>query len=83
MELPIVTTKHSGIHELVQDSISGFLVNEKDINALEEKILYLIENPDVSRVIGKQGRNFVEENYNINRLNNKLEKIFLNQKKKH
>ena len=31
MELPIVTTKHSGIHELVQDSISGFWLMKKTL----------------------------------------------------
>ena len=34
MELPILTTKHAGIPELVEDGINGYLVDEKDIDAL-------------------------------------------------
>lgn len=31
MELPILSTVHSGIPELVEDKINGFLVNERDV----------------------------------------------------
>ena len=31
MGLPIVSTRHSGIPELVEDAVSGFLVEERDV----------------------------------------------------
>lgn len=50
MELPVISTYHSGIPELVEDGVNGLLVKERDIEAYAnamEKILswgYLPEN---------------------------------------
>jgi len=38
MELPVISTFHSGIPELVEDDINGFLVNEKDIDSYADKM---------------------------------------------
>jgi colanic acid/amylovoran biosynthesis glycosyltransferase len=75
--LPVVSTYHSGVSEVVIDGKSGFLVNEKDVNALVEKIEYLIENPSVWAEMGLIGRKHVEKNYNIAKLNDELEKKYL------
>ena len=45
--LPIVSTTHSGITELVQNGKSGFLVPERDVGELAEKFEYLIFHPEV------------------------------------
>ena len=45
--LPVVSTVHSGIPEMVQDGVSGFLVPERDVDALTEKVAYLIEHPEI------------------------------------
>lgn len=76
MGLPIVSTQHSGIPELVEDGISGFLVPEKDVEALAEKLTYLIEHPHLWPQMGQAGRAYVEEHYDINKLNNKLVEIY-------
>jgi len=74
--LPVITTIHSGIPELVQDGVSGYLTPEKDVWALIEKMNYLIEHPETWPQMGRAGRNFVEENYDINILNRKLVDIY-------
>jgi glycosyltransferase involved in cell wall biosynthesis len=38
MELPILSTYHSGIPELVEDGINGFLVQEKDTETYAQKM---------------------------------------------
>lgn len=76
MGLPIVSTLHSGIPELIENGKSGFLVPERDIDALAEKLNYLIENPKVWKSMSLAGREFVEQNYDIDKLNNRLVKIY-------
>lgn len=76
MGMPVVSTQHSGIPELVQDGISGFLVPERDAEALAEKLDYLISHPEIWPEMGKAGRTFVEQNYNIHKLNDRLEEIY-------
>jgi colanic acid/amylovoran biosynthesis glycosyltransferase len=76
MGIPVVSTLHSGIPELVQDKITGFLVPERDVETLAERLRYLIEHPEIWAEMGQAGRKFVEENYEINKLNNRLIKLY-------
>lgn len=74
--LPVITTEHSGIPELVQDGVSGFLVPERDVDSLAEKLGYLIEHPELWPEMGHAGRTFVEKNYDLEQLNDRLVEIY-------
>lgn len=76
--LPIISTLHSGIPELVEDEKSGFLVPEKNVEKLAQKIAQLLDNPEIAVKMGKNGRKIVEQEHNIHRLNNVLNSIFEN-----
>lgn len=76
MGLPILSTLHNGIPEGVLDGKSGFLVPERDVDALAEKLRYLVTNPEVWATMGRQGRAYVEERYNIEQLNEQLVEIY-------
>ncbi|MBE9004343.1 glycosyltransferase [Fortiea sp. LEGE XX443] len=76
MGLPVVSTYHSGIPELVENGVSGFLVSERNIEQLTEKLNYLIDHADLWAEMGQAGRQFVECQYNINSLNTKLIEIY-------
>lgn len=78
MGLPVVSTQHSGIPELVENGVSGFLVPERDVSALVEKLGYLIEHPELWLGMGQAGRAYVEEYYNIDKLNDRLVKTYQN-----
>ncbi len=74
--LPVVSTYHGGIPELVEDGKSGFLVPEKDAAALAERLSYLIEHPELWSPIGKAGREFVLKHYNLEQINDDLMNIY-------
>ncbi|MBD6616575.1 colanic acid biosynthesis glycosyltransferase WcaL [Komarekiella sp. 'clone 1'] len=78
MGLPILSTLHNGIPDGVLDGKSGFLVPERDVDALAEKLRYLVEHPESWGSMGLAGRKFVEEHYDINKLNNRLVEIYKN-----
>ncbi|NEP43525.1 MAG: colanic acid biosynthesis glycosyltransferase WcaL, partial [Okeania sp. SIO2H7] len=78
MGLPVLSTFHNGIPDGVLDGESGFLVPEKDADALAEKLTYLIENSQIVPKMGRAGRKFVEERYDINKLNDRLVEIYEN-----
>lgn len=78
MGMPVVSTYHSGIPELVENSVSGFLVPERDIDGLAERIHYLINHPEVAEAMGKAGQLKIERDYNLEKLNDQLEKIYQN-----
>lgn len=60
-ELPVVSTIHNGITENVLDQVSGFLVPEYNYEAMAEKIIYLIQNPNIAEKMGKAGRKHIIE----------------------
>ncbi|WP_421655577.1 glycosyltransferase [Leptothermofonsia sp. ETS-13] len=76
MGLPVVSTHHGGIPELVEDGISGFLVPERDVAALGDRIGYLIEHPERWSEMGQAGRTYIETHYDINQLNDRLVELY-------
>jgi len=76
MGLPIISTYHGGIPELVENDVSGFLVPERDADALAKKLLYLIQHPDRWAAMGQAGRQRVEQQHDINKLSDRLVKIY-------
>ncbi|MHA1292373.1 MAG: glycosyltransferase [Promethearchaeota archaeon] len=76
MCLPVISTIHSGIPEIVMDGKTGFLVPERNIDRLKEKLEYLINNSEKRQEMGRNGRKFVEDNFDIKKLNVKLISIY-------
>lgn len=74
--IPVLSTRHSGIPELVQDGESGFLVPERNVNALAEKLAYLVKHPEVWQKMGRTGRGYVEKYYDIDKLNDILLELY-------
>lgn len=73
--LPIVSTWHGGIPELVQHEQTGFLVPERDVRQLIEKITFLIKNSEARERMGIVVRNFVLDKYDICKRNATLEEL--------
>jgi colanic acid/amylovoran biosynthesis glycosyltransferase len=46
MELPVITTYHAGIPELVENEVHGFLVKEKDVEAMANKMIEITTWPN-------------------------------------
>ncbi len=65
MELPVVSTDHSGIPEVVQNGINGLLVAPADALALARALTTLLDDPDVRRQFGKHGRRTVVEAFSV------------------
>lgn len=78
MGMPVVSTLHSGIPELVQNGVSGYLVPEKDVDGLLMKLKHLVENTEEWAKLGKAGRDYVEDFFNIQVLNDRLEDLYQN-----
>lgn len=74
--MPVVAFAHCDIPHIVKDGKNGFLAPEGDINAFVNKLKYLIEHPKLWPTIGRYGRKLVEKDYNINKLNLRLVKIY-------
>ena len=74
--LPVISTLHSGIPELVEDGVSGFLVPERDSGALLERLVSLVKDSELRESMGVAGRRRIEEHFDVNKLNRRLEEKF-------
>jgi colanic acid/amylovoran biosynthesis glycosyltransferase len=62
---PAIASRHSGIPELVLDGQTGLLVGERDTEGLADAIMRMVENPDLARSLGRAGRAWVEQEFNL------------------
>lgn len=74
--IPVLSTSHAGIPELVEHGRSGYLVPEGNQAALTDGLIYMIERHDLWNYFGRNGRDKVEKDFNIYRQTEKLEQIY-------
>ena len=79
MEKPVIATNVGGIPELMEDGETGFLIEKGNSTELFEKLSLLLNNPEKSKEMGEKGRDFVKDNFNLDKICND----FLNHLKKH
>lgn len=84
--IPIITTNHAGIGEAVIHGETGFLVEEQNAQALAEAILWLQNNHKEIHIMRQNAREFVEQNYEIERMVSEVENLYkrvLNKERNH
>lgn len=73
--LPVISTYEGGIPDVVIDGVTGLLVEQKNTIMLAEKMEYLINEPEIRRKMGKEGKNRYLELYQLQMFENRLAKI--------
>ena len=63
--LPVVSTQHAGIKDVVVHEETGFLVEERDIDSMATHMMTLLKRPDLAAILGRAGRKRIIENYTI------------------
>lgn len=63
--LPVVSTRHAGIPEVVIDGETGFLVAERDVESMADKMERLVVDPTLASKLGRAGRQRVEEHFSM------------------
>ena len=63
--LPVVSTRHAGIPDVVIQNETGFLVDEWDIDAMAEDILKIANNRELAETFGKKGNVEISAHYNL------------------
>jgi len=53
---PVIATKAGGPSEIVLDGETGYLVERDDAEAMAEKMIYLMDHPDIAMAMGEAGR---------------------------
>lgn len=65
---PIVLTNVDGGRELIEDQVTGWLVEPADIKALASSILYVLKNKDEAKRVGATASEHVHKNYPLDKM---------------
>jgi glycosyltransferase involved in cell wall biosynthesis len=73
---PVVAFDSGGISEVVSNGRTGFLVPECDWQALAERIVVLLRNPELRKRFGLSGREWVLRQFDLEHRTRVLEGIY-------
>lgn len=65
MGLPVVSSRHSGIPEVVRDGDTGFLIEERDVLGIATALRELLRDPKLREKMGREGRKHIESYFSI------------------
>jgi len=74
--IPIIATVEGAISDIVDDGVTGFLVDKSSPAAIAEKIQILIDNPALRKRMGIAGRKKYEEKYTLAHFESNLNNVF-------
>jgi len=68
MKKPVVATNVGGVPEMMIDGKTGFLVEQGNYNQIIDKLSLLFGDKELAKKMGNEGRKFVEETFNWERV---------------
>ncbi len=71
-EIPVISTRITGIPELIEHGQDGLLATPGDAESLANQMLTLLNHPELRLQFGKAGRKKVKANYNQHKNNLKM-----------
>lgn len=78
MEIPVVAYNHGGVPEVVENDVTGFLGEPKNIKKLVENIEKLLDDENLRVRMGKKGREKIVREFNLKTQSLVLDDIYAN-----
>lgn len=75
--VPILSTKFGEITRHLQDRINIFYSDEGDSKKFGDKILEIMNNPNLATKVGLSGRRYVEEHFDIQQITKRIKNNFV------
>lgn len=75
--IPCISTNEGGIPEVIDNGITGYIVEKKNPQALADKIEILINNPDLCKSMGKAGKKKFLAEFTLDKFENRLKDILI------
>jgi glycosyltransferase involved in cell wall biosynthesis len=75
--LPVISTRHAGIPDVVLDKETGLLVEEGDVEAMANAMIELYEDREKAKVMGEKGKKRVLEHFTMDKHIGKIDEILL------
>ncbi len=77
MSKPIISSNHGGSREIIENNITGWLVEPNNYESLGDKIIYVLElKQDKKDLIGKNARKRVIERFELKKMLDRTIKVY-------
>ncbi len=63
--LPVISTRHAGIPDVILDWETGLLVEEHDVTGMAKNMIWVLDNPDKAEQMGEKGRNRIRSSFSM------------------
>jgi glycosyltransferase involved in cell wall biosynthesis len=74
---PLVAVDLPGLCEVVQDGTTGYLVRERDAEALASAVLKVVSNRERAGAMGQNGQRLVDTRFGMDACVKRLEEVYL------
>ena len=81
--LPVVSTRHSGIPEIIRHGETGLLVDERDETGMAHAMTELANDPDRWRLYGMAGRSLLEQEFAMPVIRQKMQRFLKSVRDQH
>ena len=76
LQIPVISTKFSGIPEVIENGINGLLVDTENEEALAEAMAKLLSDSGLQKKLGRGGRKIIEDKFDVNKNIEQLLRLF-------
>jgi len=70
-----ISTREGGIPDIIEDGVTGYLVDKKHAVQLADKLIYLMEYPVKLRELGEAGREKFRKEFTLQRFESRMREI--------
>jgi len=70
--LPVISTYHAGIPDVVIHNETGLLIEEGDVDGMAENMMKVLQEKDLAKKLGEAGRKRIAENFTLEKHLNSL-----------
>ena len=74
--LPVVGSVHGGIPEIIDEGVTGFLVQERDVGGLSDRLGSLLADEALRERMGAAARAKMEREYDVRERVSELEDLY-------
>ena len=74
--LPVIATNEGAIPQIIDEGITGFVVEKENPQQLADKIEFLLNNPETRSNMGKEGRKKFLEKYTLLQFEENIKTVF-------
>lgn len=76
LQKPVIATEGGGTNEVIIDSENGFLIENKGVDTLVNKLLYLYKNPEICSKMGQKALETIHKKFMLDRMTDEFLAVY-------